>query len=244
MSLLEKIERRVARYAPSRRMTLPKGRGAISFCFDDFHVDAYEQGGRILEAADMTGTFYLCAGLIDAELEGHSIASADTVKTAFDAGHEIGCHTFSHMDCQANSAAAVATDLEKNKVAITELTGLAPYSFAYPFGKMSVAAKRLASDRFGSARGVTGGINRGLADLGNLRANQIYSNGFDLAALEGKIADVAANGGWLIFYTHEVAEKPSPFGCRPDEFRAVVDAVAKSGVRCLPVKHALASLVF
>jgi hypothetical protein len=42
--------------------------------------------------------------------------------------------------------------------------------------------------------------------------------------------------GWLIFYTHDVADEPSWIGCSPRLLRATIEAVQ---VRCLTVRDAL-----
>jgi hypothetical protein len=45
--------------------------------------------------------------------------------------------------------------------------------------------------------------------------------------------------GWLIFFTHDVSDDPSPYGCSRKAFETVADAVARRGFRVLPVKNAV-----
>ena len=52
------------------------------------------------------------------------------------------------------------------------------------------------------------------------------------------IAENSRAGGWLIFATHDVCSRPTPFGCTPELFEAVVCAVQKSGASVLPVAAA------
>jgi hypothetical protein len=47
-------------------------------------------------------------------------------------------------------------------------------------------------------------------------------------------------GGWLIFYTHDVTETPSRFGCTPRQWESVVAYAAERAV--LPVCDVLAKL--
>ena len=44
--------------------------------------------------------------------------------------------------------------------------------------------------------------------------------------------------GWLIFATHDIDDHPTPFGCTGALFEALVQAVANSGARVLPVAAA------
>ena len=46
-------------------------------------------------------------------------------------------------------------------------------------------------------------------------------------------------GGWLILATHDIAEKPSEFGCTPAFFKDIVRRAAASGATILPVAAAL-----
>ena len=46
-------------------------------------------------------------------------------------------------------------------------------------------------------------------------------------------------GGWLIFSTHDIEERPSRFGCTPKFFEDVVRSAVDSGATILPVAAAL-----
>ena len=41
--------------------------------------------------------------------------------------------------------------------------------------------------------------------------------------------------GWLVFYTHDVAERPSPFGCHPALIQDLCERAMKGGADVLPV---------
>ena len=86
------------------------------------------------------------------------------------------------------------------------------------------------------------GVNTGTADLLMLRANRIYERRNDLPRLVRLIDDVHNTGGWLIFYTHDVTEQPTPFGCSPRAFEHLLEASVNSGCKVLPVGEALADL--
>ena len=82
-------------------------------------------------------------------------------------------------------------------------------------------------------------INSGLVDLNLLRAFFLdWRTRNDLRLVEDVIRLNAEAGGWLIFATHDVASVPSPYGCDPDFFDAVVDRATRSGARVVPMMQA------
>src|SRR5262249_1902449 len=94
-----------------------------------------------------------------------------------------------------------------------------------------------------SCRGTGRGLNRGTVDLADLLSTSIYARDFDRDRLCQLIDDAHASSGWIIFYTHDVAEEPSPFGCTPEQFHGIV-AYAAENASGLPVRNGLARLSF
>ncbi|MDR3573981.1 MAG: polysaccharide deacetylase, partial [Anaerolineaceae bacterium] len=45
--------------------------------------------------------------------------------------------------------------------------------------------------------------------------------------------------GWLIFYSHDVASRPSQFGCTPELLEAVVSFGADRGIKMTTVADAV-----
>jgi hypothetical protein len=73
------------------------------------------------------------------------------------------------------------------------------------------------------------GINTGIADLGSLRAWPLESAALDRAKVAALIAEAIATNGWLIFYSHDVAEQPSTYGVTPDLLDWTVSAAKQAG---------------
>jgi hypothetical protein len=84
-------------------------------------------------------------------------------------------------------------------------------------------------------------MNQGTVDLADLRSTSLYSRDFDRERLCQLIDDAQAASGWVIFYTHDVAEEPSPFGCTPADFQSIV-AYAAENMPVLPIRDVLAGL--
>ena len=134
------------------------------------------------------------------------------------------------------SPAGLDDQLRRNLIAVTEqIPDYRLRSFSYPAGSVSLAAKRRLMHHFACCRGVQEGLNVGNTDLGLLRANKIYSRQNNTDSLFELVRESSRVGGWLIFYTHDVCDRPSPFGCTPDELDAIVDAAVSSGANVLPV---------
>jgi hypothetical protein len=58
------------------------------------------------------------------------------------------------------------------------------------------------------------------------------------------VEEARASNGWLILFTHDVSEQPSPFGCTPAMLTEVLEMLAAAEVPVTPVKHAMAEAVF
>jgi len=116
-------------------------------------------------------------------------------------------------------------------------------SFAYPRGSVSVGAKRVLKQYFSSSRGLAEGLNIGRIDRSLLRANRIYSRLGNIDALTRLIELNHDVGGWLVFCTHDVADSPSAYGCRPDELERLVHSAARCGSKVLPIRDAIEELM-
>lgn len=214
----------------------------VSFTFDDFPASAGTDGARILEGHGARGTFYVAGSLVEttSSLYGDYCRRRD-LAALHAAGHEIGCHTFGHDRVSTLSPRALIEALDRNAAFVRGcLNGYAMQSFAYPFGDLSPLRKLQTQTRFQSCRGNSPGLNAGKIELGDLRAERIYESTADPNEIAALIRSAAQQRAWLIFYTHDVAERPSAYGCTPQTFERVVKAVAAAGLRILTVRDATA----
>jgi peptidoglycan/xylan/chitin deacetylase (PgdA/CDA1 family) len=227
------INRALTGRCARRRVVLPSDfEPTVSFTFDDFPASAVSEALPILEACGMVATWYAASDLLGGPSAVGTIAGADRLRELHAAGHEIGDHTRRHLDARRVASDAYGRDIDENRRALAALVpGLAVRSFAYPFGSVTVGAKRAAQARATTCRSTRAGIARGSVDLALLPANALYENATSLAAARDVIGRVREAGGWAIFYTHDVTEAPSPWGCTPASFSAITAAVARAGLR-------------
>jgi peptidoglycan/xylan/chitin deacetylase (PgdA/CDA1 family) len=156
-------------------------------------------------------------------------------------GHELASHTFHHLSCHVARARIFQEDAVHGRHALDGMTGWDPGNFAYPYGHVSMRMKKPLGMLMRSCRGIYGGVNDE-ADLNLLRANSLYGGKERLAAATALVTLARQRGGWLIFYTHDVSERPSPYGCTPELLEATVAAALTSDLRIRTVAHVLDEL--
>ena len=217
-------------------------RPLVSFTFDDVPVSAYLNGAHILEELSVHGTFYIAVGNCGKEDEQESwrVILPEQVAELSAHGHEIGAHTYSHINVQKLSARGMAVEIRKNEERVRQICGDIPIeNFAYPFGDLSLPRKLQLQRHYASCRGIYEGINTGTVDLGLLKVTSLYS---DLSA-EDKVTDVldrvVRQNGWVIFYTHDVTDSPSWIGCTPALLAHVVHLAQARGIECVTVRNGL-----
>jgi peptidoglycan/xylan/chitin deacetylase (PgdA/CDA1 family) len=227
-SLKGKLRRRIVRLQTRRPARVELLRPMVSFTFDDVPISAIETAGPMLEAHGARGTYFVCAGLAGQDSRMGRYAARDDILAAQAMGHEIACHTFGHLDCGAADALAIETDIACNDAALADWGVEATTTFAYPYGDVSSAAKRVAGVRFALARALHHGLIETGADLNQTPAVGIEgSNGAEVAMRW--LERAAARNAWLILYTHDVRADPSSVGCRPEVMQQLIDASAALG---------------
>jgi peptidoglycan/xylan/chitin deacetylase (PgdA/CDA1 family) len=210
----------------------------VSFCFDDFPSSAYAIGGTVLRRHGVRGTYYASLGLLGKDSKMGPLFTMTDIANLISEGHELGCHTFDHLRALSTTAGQYEQSLQKNR---DQFRALFPSyelkTFAYPYGNVTLRAKRIASRHYACSRGVAGRVNSGTIDLNLLSAIRLYTGIFDWRWIENALENL---DGWLIFYTHDVQERPSRFGCSILGFEKVLQKSLRTGAKVLPVREALA----
>ena len=133
--------------------------------------------------------------------------------------------------------------MEKGRRAIENITGQSDSgNFAFPFGQITVNAKRAVGQVVASSRGIMGGFNGPVIDLNMLRANSLYGGQSNRAKVRDLIAENERQQSWLIFYTHDVSPTPSPYGCVPELLEYAVSFASQSCARVSTVAEVLSEV--
>lgn len=195
----------------------------ISFTFDDFPCSALRYGTAILESRGGRGTFYISSLDTRPGMAACSAGLAEELHGLVAAGHELACHTATHLDCAMASDAELLADIGTNSALISAmLPGYELRNFAYPFGNASIRSRALLGRRFRSCRGIHEGINTGIIDLASLRACMLYGARANWTRFRRWIDRNADLGGWLIFITHDLSHTPTRFGTKLTLFEDLV----------------------
>lgn len=227
-TLKGKLRRRLIRLAHRRPARVKLERPMVSFSFDDAPATACVAGAAVLEARGLRGTYYFAAGLTGREGPMGRFATGEDAARLHEAGHEIGCHTFSHLDCGQSTQEATQADLDQNAEALRTWGVAAPVSFAYPYGDVGAPAKRLLASRFKTVRALHHGLIANGADLNQAPAVGIEGDDGESVALNW-LDRAHAQKAWLILYTHDVSDTPSQWGCSTQALERLVDGAIHAG---------------
>lgn len=235
--------RKAARHFRSKPLVMRNTGPLASFTFDDVPKSAFTAGAAVLEDCGIQGTFYIAGGTCGrADTYWHVIDRAQ-VGTLHDRGHEIGCHTFSHVPVEMLDADGMVWQCRQNLDFLRDLRGnVEVTNFCYPFGRVSLPRKLQLQKCFDSCRGIYEGINAGTVDLGMLKVIELYDRTLTEQKLDRVLRETRRRNGWLVFYTHDVAEPPSWIGSSPRLLRAAIEAAQAHGIRCLTVRDALSAI--
>jgi peptidoglycan/xylan/chitin deacetylase (PgdA/CDA1 family) len=188
----------------------------VSFTFDDFPRSALVVGGSLLRTYGMHGTFYTSMGLMNTVGTVGPYFTPEDLQILLSDGHELGSHTFSHVSSRSVTLAEFQADVRKGRQAVEQLThNRDEHHFSYPFGHATLCGKRSIGVSVSSCRS------------------------FDREVLDNLFRLNDRQRGWLIFYTHDLSDVPSAFGCRPSELESVVRTAIKWHTKILTVRQAL-----
>ncbi len=238
--LAGKLTRLLVRNVPTKKLTMRNTRPLVSFTFDDAAATACTAGAALLEQFHARATFYISGEKCGKPSPTGRLATAEHLKALHANGHEIACHTFSHMQVVGIDRQALASDLERNRFFLQSVIGdVAVRNFAYPYGDISFSTKRYLGERYDSCRATTPGVNADVADLGVLKSNALEQTSIGRQGISHLITETVRRNGWLLFASHDVAEAPSPYGVRPDLLTFALRSALAAGCRLVTVAQAL-----
>lgn len=236
--LISKVRRRLTAERAARPVRFAFEQPIFSVTFDDFPASAADAGARILERHGARGTYYASSKMANVDGPcGPGFAPSDIARLAR-TGHEVGCHSATHADCARRDIFSSLEDLARNRDALMAMGAPAPRTHAYPYGETSSELKDNLPPRLMSARGILPGLNSGPGDLAQLRAFPLFGDG-GIARVMDALKQGAKRNAWVIGFTHDIADKPSPWGATAAELDLLLREAHKLGYVVLPVTSAL-----
>ena len=239
-----RLNRLLARLTPAHSVRLAGARPIASITFDDFPKSAWTQGGPILAQYKVRGTYYTAGSFCGRTVDGTVFYDPDDLTALTAAGHEIGCHSFDHQPTPSLSSRELALDAARNGEFLKPfLNGLAPESYAFPYGLASPRTKKFFAPRFTNVRGVHPGLNSGRADLALLNVVSIEMRCWNRDQIMRAITRARHDRAWIIFYTHDVSDRPSEYGSTPAMLSELLDRLAEARIEVLPMREAVKAAV-
>ena len=223
----------------ARNICIDLDRPIFSFTFDDAPLSAANAGANILEKANTTGTYYVALGIGQESGDFEPFIDADDIRSLHTRGHDIQCHTYSHLNLRKTSRQLYFADCKKNRTGITNITSQNHVShFAYPFGVVNLSIKKNLGNVYDTLRTVDFGINHGLTDKTHLRAIEIFSCRLDKQKIRLAIDKSVKSNAWTIFFTHDVKDSPTPWGATPEDLQWVVNECRKVAGDIMNIREA------
>ncbi len=183
--------------------------GAVSFTFDDGTLGAFENGALALEAAGLTGTFYI---FTDTTLEYDApVAGTELIKEYAAIGFEIASHTYNHSNLghiAAEDPDSLSAVLTKSTLELKKRFNQPAISMSIPFGSFRQEALDSISKHFYTARTSQFGFNLSVPyDYYALRSWPILST-TSPAFVDGLVSTAETYGSYLPLMYHDILDEP------------------------------------
>lgn len=229
------IDKTLCEVFERRMCTLPAGK-YVSLCFDDFPQSAAKNAAPLIEDRDWRATWYVSGGFMG-QTDPHygKMFDASDLERLRLNGHDFGCHTFDHTNCRQVDDNDIALQMQRNQAFFERHNIANVRSFAFPFGATNLSAKRQMAMAGQSLRSIQAGTNRDHVDFSFLKACGLQDDKGRTARALQELQGLKERDGWLIIFTHDVRDAPSPWGVTAEEYESVLDAIAASGADVVTV---------
>jgi peptidoglycan/xylan/chitin deacetylase (PgdA/CDA1 family) len=144
--------------------------GSLALTFDDGFRSFFEHGFPILEKHRLPATVFVVSGYCggrslwrsqsSSAVAGPELMGRSELRTLVQSGIEVGAHTVHHPNLSVLPLEQVEQELRDCRAQLEDVVGRAVESFAYPYGMVTAAVRRLVGRQFrlacgGSLRFVT-----------------------------------------------------------------------------------------
>jgi peptidoglycan/xylan/chitin deacetylase (PgdA/CDA1 family) len=239
--LAGKATRFVARNIRTKTLAMRNARPMVSFTFDDAMASAGTVGAAVLERRGIHGTYYISGGGCGEPSACGRITDTGEIRTLWQHGHEIACHTFSHAAVSRLDAPTLKADIARNRDFFAAIhPGITVDNFAFPYGDISLSAKLQLQRHFKSCRSIQPGINTKTLDLGAMKCVALQSSTMTADDIAAAVAETVRRNGWLIFFSHDVDPSPTAYGVTPALLDIAVAAALAAGCVAVTVAKGLA----
>jgi len=248
LSLFERLKRKLGHSVMLKPRFLRLEQGALSICFDDFPQSAWSIAGPILADHGVHATYFVSGGLCNEVCQGIKQFTDRDLQEVWSAGHEIGCHTYDHVNALKVSTRAFKESIDKNTKFFQERLGNVTIdNFAFPYNAATLQTKLLVGRRFNSGRGIGDRLIRGWSDFSELTSfnlSLLYSTRASQTTTRNELPLLMERAvkerKWLVVYTHDISDHPTEHGNRTRDFEDLILQAKQAGLAIKPIRDVIA----
>ena len=171
----------------------------------------------VLKKYDAKATFFM--------LGKHVKLYPEVVKRVANEGHEIGNHTFTHIDVKVNSSQKIYDEFKKTQEIVYEVTGIKPKLFRPPYGFYNSIVKNITSKE--GCRIVLWSTNQDSKDWSCPGVNKIVNT----------VVKKTENGDIVILHDYVVGESDTV-----EALKTILSELKKKGFQFVTVSELLENL--
>lgn len=206
--------------------------GKLVICFDDALESVYTTGFPIFTAQGEKFTIAVIGNLIG----GASNCSAAELQEMAAAGHDMQCHTHTHINLASSTSGAITANLDANDAAFTAAGITPPIHISYPYGYYNKTAIDAMVGRRVSGRITTMQMADFIPiykDTDKFQLSSIYVDNLDdagLTALNLWLDDAKAKRYAIIVFAHGVTEAGSSMAISINKLNQIIDSAQAKGL--------------
>lgn len=205
---------------------LVRGR-KVAFCIDDIPQSALSYFSEL----KLPLTLFVSGGLQNKVAYGKKMYNLKALKAYYETHDliEISCHTYAHNDITLCTNSEFMEDCKKNREFLSsELNCIYKMGFSFPRGRWNFSLLKQLPKHYKYLRTTRKFSLRFLCFKYFLPGIPCYSSQlqFLYQILE---RHSSSKNLWLILYTHDICETPSPFGMTPEECNKLIKHLTQMG---------------
>lgn len=211
-------------------------RAMVSIDFDDGYASAFQFGVPVFESAGLRTTHYI----ITQRVGSSGFMSWSEVRALQDAGNDIGAHTRTHPQLPTLASSQIRDEVA-GSLADLRAHGIAPATFAYPYGDYNDSVVAIVGEAgYAAARTTLGGFNTPTTACLLLHAMIVDSlHHTTIGDVQGWVDAAAKSGSWLILLIHRVDENENAISVRHELLQDIAEYLLKTHAQVVTMRDGL-----